>query len=135
MRRLRRALFAALAAWILFSPGLAQLAGIELPFVRPWIMFKDVGIGVLKGDFVATSLNGAEVRLTPLQVLGRSRYPIEAQPYRFENRVFADKDVKRFVADYCARQEGRIADLRFEGRVGAGPSWRPLVVGGLCERA
>jgi hypothetical protein len=128
--RLRAGGFAVLAAWILFSPALAQLFDVKAPIIRPWIMFKDVGVGVLKGRFILQNADGSEAVLTPLQVLGRDRYPVERQPYRFDRRVLRDADLSAFAAEFCAAREG--ADLRFEGKVGAGASWRPLAAGNLC---
>jgi hypothetical protein len=124
---------AALGLWILISPALVQLAGLNLPFVRPWIMFKEVGIGVLKGEFIATYTNGAEERLTPLQVLGMPRYPVARQAYRFDRLVFRDADMARFAAGFCASRAGQIADLSFKGRVGAGPGWRRIEMSDLCK--
>ena len=131
-RGLRTALFAAIAAYILLSPLFVQVLGVETKIIRPWIMFKDVGTGVLKGEFIATTASGETLRLSPLDVLGSSRYPIRAQPYRFEKLVFKDEDLIRFAAGWCAGHRAAYVDLRYEGRVGAGKSWRPLSASGLC---
>ena len=130
---LRGGVFAALAAYVLISPVFPQMLGSDFGFIRPWIMFRDVGVGVLKGEFVFTTRSGATERLTPLEILGADRYPVRRQPYRFDGLVFSDADIARFAAPFCAARAAEGADLRFEGRVGAGASGRAASVGGLFE--
>lgn len=134
-RSLRTAVFGALAAYILVSPFFVQVLGVDATFIRPWIMFKDVGVGVLKGEFVFTAKDGGVQHLSPLDVLGEERYPVRAQAYRFEKLVFKDEDVARFTSQFCAEHAGDYEDLRFEGKVGAGAAWRPVSIGGLCAGA
>lgn len=134
-RNLRTAMFAALAAYIAGSPFLVQVAGFDLAFVRPWIMFKEVGIGVLKGEFAFTSKDGATTTLTPLEILGLERYPVHAQTYRFKKLVFEDRDLGRFAADFCAKHQDDYAGLSFRGRVGSGASWRTLQADDICGTA
>jgi hypothetical protein len=131
-RGFRTALFAAIGAYILISPLFVQVLGVETKIIRPWIMFKDVGTGILKGEFIATTVSGETLRLSPLEVLGAARYPVRIQPYRFDKLVFKDEHLIRFAAGWCAAHRGAYADLRYEGRVGAGKSWRPLAASGLC---
>lgn len=132
-RTLRAAAFSAIAAYIIASPFLVQIAGLNLPFIRPWIMFKEVGVGVLKGEFEFTSKDGSVARLSPLEVLGLDRYPVHAQTYRFKKLVFEDAHIERVVADFCGQRRGDYAGLSFRGRVGAGPAWRPLTADDLCK--
>ncbi|NWG92325.1 MAG: hypothetical protein HXY21_07420 [Parvularculaceae bacterium] len=134
-RRLRTGVFVALAAYILLSPLFVQAFGVETKIIRPWIMFKDVGTGILKGEFIATTAAGETYRLSPLDVLGAARYPVRVQPYRFDKLVLKDGDLIRFAAGWCAAHRAEFVDLRYEGRVGAGKSWRPLSASGLCAAA
>jgi hypothetical protein len=131
---LRAIAFSALALYIGLSPFFVQVAGLDLPFIRPWIMFKEVGVGVLKGEFEFSSKDGAATKLTPLEILGLERYPVEAQTYRFKHLVFTDAGLKEFAADFCRLHEENYADLSFRGRVGAGASWRPIAASDLCTQ-
>ena len=129
----RAAAMATLGAYILFSPFFVQVLKFDLPFVRPWIMFRDVGLGVLKGEFSYTDETGETMRLAPLDVAQLSRYPLNEQFYRFDRLVLNDEQFSRFVAGFCAKHpDGR---LSYAGKVGAGRSWRAVELTDLCRGA
>ena len=46
----RRLAFLLLAGFILLTPALPQLFGVQGMFLRQWTMFSGVGVGLLKGE-------------------------------------------------------------------------------------
>lgn len=132
-RAARGAGFALLAAFILLSPAPGQLFGAHSPFLREWVMFSGVGVGIPRGDFIVAR-DGREVaRRTPLEALGLAAYP-QIRHYAFEERVVEDADLARFARALCeeAGEGGRVG---FVGSVGTRQGWRPIEVEDVCRAA
>ncbi|MEM9988591.1 MAG: hypothetical protein AAF723_03650 [Pseudomonadota bacterium] len=120
-----------LSGYILFSPAWPQVFQQHNIFIRPWVMFSGVGEGVLKGEFILTRANGAETRLTPLEVAGLTRYPVKSQHYRFDPRVRSPADIKIFAQKICS---GLTAGdtLSYVGYVGYGRGWSTPQTLSIC---
>ena len=99
--RLRGVAFAVVALFILLAPAAFQVFGVNHLLLRPWIMYSGAGIGLLKGEFRIAAPGKPVVVRTPLQLLGRERYPFQRH-YEFDRRVFEPGDLKRFAAEACA---------------------------------
>jgi hypothetical protein len=129
-RTVRAGAFAAFAALIWLGPFASQILQIKHPLLRPWTMFSGVGVGILKGEFLALADDGAVTRLTPLQVLGRDRYPV-TRSTEFPLRIGKIEDLRSFAARFC---ETRSARLSFDGRVGGYQGWQALQADDICAR-
>lgn len=126
----RRLAFLLLALFILLAPALPQLFGATGLFLRPWVMFSGVGVGLLKGEFVVTGPDGVEARLAPHEALGQARYS-RAMATRFGYHVLSDEDLKRVSAGLCARI-GAGRRLSFDGHRQWLDGWRPLADDDIC---
>lgn len=125
----RRAAFCVVGLFILLAPMFPHLFDLRSPFLRPWMMYSDVGVGILKGGFRVD--DGVSRRdLSPLQVMGLERYP-RLRHFLFEHRVHDSADVARLAEPFCATL-GPGARLSFEGAVGTRQGWRPLQVNNVC---
>lgn len=129
-RCLRTAAFALFALLVLFGPFGPQILQISYPLLRPWTMFSAVGVGILKGEFIATGRDGVERRLTPLQVLGLDHYPVGLS---FEHPMVVESpdDVRKIAQGFCADND---VDLAFRGFVGGRQGWQTLEADALCAR-
>lgn len=128
----RRAVFCAFALFIALAPMFPHLFGLRSPLLRSWMMYADVGVGILKGSFrVDTGESASEIQ--PLQVLGLERYP-RLRHHLFKHRVREADDLAPLAATYCATLPAG-ARLSFDGAVGTRQGWRPLKVADICGRA
>jgi hypothetical protein len=126
----RRIAFLAVAALLLLGPAPGQIFGAHSPFLREWIMFAGVGIGIPKGVFTLHAADGAALPLTPPEVAGVTSYP-QIRHYLFDKRVFEDIDIKRFAGRICDQAvEGE--RLSFDGFIGSRLGWRPVSVDDIC---
>ncbi len=126
----RRVAFVAVAAFLLLGPAPGQLFGAHSFFLREWIMFAGVGVGIPKGVFTLHTADGAALPLTPTQVVGVTAYP-QIRHYLFDKRVFEDADIKLFAGRVCDQaQEGE--RLSFEGFIGTRLGWRAVSVDDIC---
>lgn len=121
--------FCAIAAFVLLAPMFPHVFNIHGKLLRPWMMYSDVGVGLLKGDFRIEQA-GATRTVAPLELMGLERYP-RLRHYRFEQRVLHDGDLGRIAATYCATLPAG-ARLSFGGAVGTRNGWRPLKADDLC---
>lgn len=124
---LRRTVFAGLSVFILLAPALPQIFGIHSVFLRPWIMYSNVGAGALKGSFTLTLPDRTVSELQPIDLHGGNNYP----RYR---PVYGAESLREFAAEFCAGlPEG--AALTFEGARGSRHGW--IAIGGqdLCAGA
>lgn len=132
LNSLRRCVFFALAAFILLGPAPGQLFDQRSPWLREWIMYSDVGVGLPKGVFIVQDASGPVEQHTPLQAAGLDRYP-KITHYLFDRRVHAEADLARFAADLCATlQPGQ--HLSFEGVVGTRQGWVAMPVTDVCAQ-
>lgn len=130
-KRLRHVCFTAIAAFILLGPAPGQLFGKTSPWLREWVMFSGVGVGIPKGQFTVNDANGSDQgSYTPLAAAGLDRYP-RMSHYRFENRVFASGDMAGFAAPLCASlAPGQ--HVSFEGWVGTRQGWAEMSIETVC---
>ncbi|MEM7267814.1 MAG: hypothetical protein AAF401_01025 [Pseudomonadota bacterium] len=128
---LRRAMYVALGCFILLAPAAPQIFGVNSVLFRPWIMYSLVGVGVMRGDFVAETAAGG-AKITPFQVMMRNRYPQDLS-LNAGHVVLDERTLKRFTAPYCAQYQDVIA-LTFEGEVAFPDGWRALSAEARCDR-
>lgn len=129
---LRRYVFFTLAAFILLGPAPGQLFGKHSPWLREWVMYSGVGVGLPKGVFTVHDLSGPVSEYTPLQAAGLEQYP-QIVHYFFDKRIFEDADLTRFAANTCeALLPGQ--HLSFDGVVGTRKGWVPMPVANLCAQ-
>lgn len=129
--RYRRGLFIAFALFILLGPAPGQLFGNHSPWLREWVMYSGVGIGIPKGVFTVQDGTNPSLEYSPLQAAGLEQYPRIAH-YTFDRRVFDVSDLSRFAAPLCADMS---ADQRvsFSGYVGTRRGWVPVLANDLCQ--
>ena len=129
-----RVIFASLAAFILFSPAPGQLFAKHSPWLREWIMYSGVGIGIPQGEFRIHDNSGRIFdTLTPLEAAGLSRYP-NVVHYQFDGRMRTSDDLGRYAAMACSTlEDGQW--LAFDGRVGTRQGWLPFQVDEVCSAA
>jgi len=132
MTSLRRYAFFALAAFILLGPAPGQLFDKRSPWLREWVMYSGVGVGLPKGVFTVHDASGPVADYTPLQAAGLERYPLIVH-YFFDKRIFEDADLTRYAAGLC---EGLLPGqhLSFDGVVGTRKGWVPMPVTNLCAQ-
>ena len=130
--RLRAVIFCFFALLIGVGPFFPQVMNTGSPWLRPWVMYAGVGVGVLKGDFTATYADGSSSTLTPLEILNLENYH-KLRVFRYSHRVYNEVDLRRVVSPWCAAQSGQLSDLAFRGKVGLGRGWADVDVSGLCE--
>lgn len=129
MRRAGRAvLMVGLGLLIVLGPAVGQVFGRHTILLREWIMFSGSGVGVLKGSFTLRHADGTATSLTPLAVLGLTRYPSDP-PDMFGRLVFSTDDLRVYAARLCASPAGV---LSYRGSVGTRQGWRPLAVDDIC---
>lgn len=129
--QLRRGVFMVIALFLFLGPAPGQLFGQHSPFLREWIMYSGVGIGMPKGIFSVHDQTGEVTDYTPLQAAGLERYP-PISHYKFDRRIFAAEDLSRFAAPLCARlsQDQR---LSFDGAVGTRIGWVQVTQDDVCQ--
>lgn len=127
----RRVAFLAVAAFLLLGPVPGQIFGAHSVFLREWIMFAGVGVGIPKGAFTLHTVDGAVQPLTPTEVAGLTSYP-QIRHYLFDKRIFEDADIKLFAGRIC-EQAGEGDRLSFEGFIGTRLGWRALSVDDICS--
>ncbi|MEL6324272.1 MAG: hypothetical protein AAFQ84_08605 [Pseudomonadota bacterium] len=122
----------ALAAVIGLGPLLPQTFEIGEPWLRPWVMFSRVGVGVLQGEFEANWTDGTTTTLAPLDVIGIRGYFKWRQA---DKAVYVQKpdDIYDVVSEFCNGHESRLQRLSFTGRVGGFEGWVPLHSDDLCN--
>ena len=131
MRRAgRTALIVCLGVFIVFGPAVGQVFGRHTLLFREWIMFSGSGVGVLKGSFTLRHADDTVTALTPLDVLGLTRYPSDP-PDEFGWLVWSDDDLRAYAARLC---DGHAGTLSFHGWVGTRQGWRPLAMEDICAR-
>lgn len=106
------------------------MLSIHSVLFRPWIMYSEVGVGILKGRFIVTVPGGERSEMTPLGLLGLQSYPVQRH-YEFDRRVFAALDLKRFAAELCLTLPEGVT-LSFDGSVGTRAGWKPLAADDIC---
>ncbi len=127
----RRHAFAALAAFILLAPAPGQLFDQHSPWLREWIMYSGVGVGIPKGVFVVHDETGGTAELTPLAAAGLERFP-RIPHYYFEGRVFEPAHLARFATSICADLPvGQ--RVSFVGDVGTRHGWTAMPVEDVCN--
>lgn len=124
----RTVLLVGLSLFIVFGPAVGQVFGRHTLLLREWIMFSGSGVGVLKGSFTLRHADGTATSLTPLAVLGLTRYPSDP-PDVFGRLVLADDDLRAYAAPLC---DSRAGTLSFHGWVGTRQGWRPLAADDVC---
>lgn len=119
-----------LSLLIVLGPAVGQVFGLHKMLLREWIMFSGSGVGVLKGSFTLRHPGGTVTSLTPLDVLGLTRYPSDP-PDVFGKLVFSESDLRSYGARLCDSHAGT---LSFHGSVGTRQGWRPLAAEDICAR-
>ena len=124
---LRRAAFAAIAAFILLGPAPGQLFGAHSTLLREWVMFSAAGVGLPEGRFTLHRADGV-VTMSPLEVVALPSYL--ALP--LDRRIYEPADLKAFAGRICndARETAR---LSFAGSVGTSAGRRPLIAHDVCN--
>ncbi len=129
--RWRRRAFLALAAFVLLGPAPGQLFGQHSPWLREWVMYSGVGVGIPKGVFMVHDETGAmAAEYTPLAAAGLDRYP-RMTHYYFEGRVWEPAHMARFAALLCSDLSPGMR-LSFAGQVGTRQGWAPMPVDDVC---
>lgn len=126
----KRIAFFAIAAFILLSPALPQLFGVQAKIFRPWVMYSAVGVGLLKGEFTVEHPDGTTATFVPREVFGYNRYPLE-MTFHQRHIVLKPEHLDRAAAPFCETMpEG--ATLSYDGLVATFNGWEPLSRDSLC---
>lgn len=129
--RLRELAFLGIAVFILLGPAAAQVLHYKTFWLRGWVMYSEVGVGVLKGQFHLFSPGEKPRELSPLKVLGLDQYPF-LRHYEFDRRVNTPQDLKRFAEAFCnGLRPGQT--LSYRGQVGTRQGWRVFEVEDICS--
>ena len=130
---LRRYAFVGLALLILLSPAPGQLFGQHSAWLREWVMYSGVGVGLPKGLFVVHDEAGIVAEYTPLAAAGLDRYP-QIVHYYFPGRIAEPAHLARFATDLCAKiEEGQ--RISFTGDVGTRQGWMPMSSENVCDHS
>jgi len=127
---LRHIAFGLFTVLIYLGPAPGQLFDSHSPWLREWVMFSGVGVGIPNGRFVVRSEDGVEAILTPLEAANIERYPLILH-YLFKNRIFAEDHFARFAAPLCATVPDT-SFVSFDGAVGTRQGWRPVQIENIC---
>ncbi len=118
----RAAAFVLIAGWILLSPAYVQILGRRSRFVRPWVMFRGSGVGLVDAEFYLRQPDGTLVpldRFATLGYAGPSSAPDEVRRIRGEEGL-------RQATQSLAEALGTDADLRVRARLAGRRGWVPL---------
>ena len=126
----RHIAFGLFAVLIYLGPAPGQIFGSHSPWLREWVMFSGVGVGIPNGRFVVRHEDGAETMHTPLEAADIEQYPLILH-YLFENRIFATEHFTHFAAPLCATAP-ETSSVRFEGAVGTRQGWQALKIENIC---
>jgi hypothetical protein len=129
-RRLRLLAFVAILAFELGEPAYRQVFGGTNRFVRKWIMFEGIGLGVVDARFSEALPDGRSVAVDRFATLGL-------------NRTSSPRDVRRIVHESNLRAVGQRlcaasapgTDLRVVARIAERSGWRLIENGerNLCR--
>lgn len=126
----RAILFLVLGAFILLGPAAGQIFGYRSAWLRSWVMFSEVGVGIQKGEYRLTGADGTVSVLSPLEIIGITRYP-PIRYYEFEKRIGGPADLHSFGEAFCAGLSAG-QTLSFDGAVGTRAGWKPVSVANVC---
>lgn len=128
---LRRYAFVGLALFILLSPAPGQLFGQHSAWLREWVMYSGVGVGLPKGLFVLHDEAGIVAEYAPLAAVGLDRYP-HIPHYFFPGLVTEPAHLARFATELCSGiQDGE--RVSFTGAIGTRHGWTPMSSEDVCN--
>ena len=129
--RLRTAVFAFLAFWILATPAVRQVFGRPVKWARSWTMFRGVGVELRAVRFYRAE----DPQRTPLEWPSLPAGPRERLQYGpYDRRIRSDEDF-RWVAEHLCAELGEGADLRASVREAGYDGWETSLDGqrNLCS--
>ncbi|MEM9911770.1 MAG: hypothetical protein AAF922_13395 [Pseudomonadota bacterium] len=126
----RRSAFFLLMAFIFLGPAPGQLFGWHSSWLREWVMFSDVGVGIPDGTFTVAHADGTTETHSPLEAVGLESYPL-IRHYLFEGRVFEASDLAKFATELCTQAE-LASSVSFKGKVGTRNGWQPMQAEDIC---
>lgn len=129
-KRWRRIAFCLILAFIYLGPAPGQLFGQHSPWLREWIMFSGVGVGIPDGTFIVTAPDGSTEAFTPLEAAGLDQYPI-IWHYQFDRRILKKDQFEQFATALCDEAPAT-HDVSFDGAVGTREGWRAAQVDNIC---
>ena len=128
---LRRAIFGVLAAFILLTPAFPQVLGVYPPVFRAWVMYSAVGLGILRGEVVVTSVDGVKT-MAPEKFLGVAFYP-QTMSLNDWHVILDETALSSRMAAYCEAQTG-VVGVSFDGEVSDLNGWRSISVEKACQQ-
>lgn len=126
----RNIAFGLFAVLIYLGPAPGQLFNSHSPWLREWVMFSGVGVGIPYGRFVVRHEDGVETIHTPLEAADIEQYPLILH-YLFESRIFATEHFAHFAAPLCATVP-ETSSVSFDGAVGTRQGWQPVQIENIC---
>lgn len=119
VRRLRLAVFTAIALFMLAGPMIEQVFGVRTTFWRSWTMFSAIGMGVIDASFTRRDSDGALVPLDRFALLG--------EPRNGKLKRIEDVDeLAHIIKSLCAAL-GPGTDLRVKARQATREGWQVIV--------
>lgn len=119
--RTRAGLLLALGAFILVSPAYRVLGG-RSPYLRDWMLYRDVGIGLVEARFTRRDADGRERPVDRFAALGLRR---GASAPRTLTHITGEAGLHRVCTQLCAAL-GPGADLRVYARIATTAGWAEL---------
>jgi hypothetical protein len=104
--------------------------GKHSPWLREWIMYSGVGVGIPKGLFTIHDESGPIADLTPLEAADLERYP-KITHYYFSGLIGQAADLARFAEPLCSGlPQGQW--VSFSGYVGTRQGWAKMRMDDVC---
>jgi len=127
----RRATAVVLVAWMLLSPAANQVFDLGTVWVRPWVMYRSVGIGQCDVRYAQRLPEGRTRWLDRYALLDREPPHLQDDGFRWLPTREVVVEVGRELCDVI----GEEADVRVHARCGTEDGWRPVASGedNVCE--
>jgi hypothetical protein len=122
-RNLLRAVgFATFLILIIWGPFATQVLNSQNALYRPWVMFGEVGVGLMDIDFMQVDDSGEPAKLDRFDILG---YDGKEDAPEWLWLIDSDEDLDLVISALC-QALGESADLRIEGRVANKGGWEDI---------
>ena len=115
-RRIRLAVFIAIAAFMLTGPVAEQMLGTRSTFWRSWTMFSAIGLGLVDASFQTRQPDGT---LRPLDRFAT----LDARRDRKVRRIVGADELTTLIERLC-QALGPEADLRVKARLAMRQGWQ-----------
>lgn len=119
--RLRAGLLLGLGGFVLASPAHRALGG-RSPYLRDWMLYRDVGVGLVQARFLRHTADG---HTTPIDRFQTLKLPAGAGAPRWLTHISGETGLHRVCSQLCAAL-GPGADLRVHARIATTTGWAEL---------